>query len=204
MQSPGVCRGTTLVSAVSSRTHACGCMETVAGWWAVVGTLAGVIVTAVAGLVTAYLTHRWQRERFDVEQRIAVGRALQISRRDVYGRYLVATQQLYDTADHLYLANRGRPKNPAELRAAPPEAMRSVLAVAEAARVEVLLLAGPKVRNALGAYDDVLGQLWPAAASGSDRSLQVKSTERYDRLVEAMHDEVINIHSSSIRAASSP
>lgn len=152
-----------------------------------------MVITAIFGLVTAYLTHRWQRERFDAEQRTAAGRALRALRREVYVRYLVATQRLYDTADELYLANRERPTDPREFRAALPEAMRSVIAAMEAARVDVLLLADAGVRGALEDYEDVLGELWPAAASGTDRSLQDKSTGRYDHLVAAMHDEVVDL-----------
>jgi hypothetical protein len=44
-------------------------------WWAVIGTLGGVVVTAVFGLVTAYLTHRWQMENSAREQRTAASRA---------------------------------------------------------------------------------------------------------------------------------
>lgn len=163
------------------------------GWWAAIATLAGVVVAAVFGLMTAYLTHRWQRERFDAEQRTAAGQVLRALRREVYARYLVATQRLYGTADELYLVNRERPTNPCEFRAAPPEVMRSVMAAVEAARVDVLLLADAGVRAALEDYEDVLGELWPAAASGTDRSLQVKSTGRYDRLVAAMHDEMVDL-----------
>jgi hypothetical protein len=157
-------------------------------WWAVIGTLAGVVVTAVFGLATAYLTHRWQMERYDAEQRTAL-RAL---RHEVYMRYLVAVQSFYDKTDRLYLDHCGHPIDPGEYREASPEEMQLVRVEYETAKVDALLVADAEVNKAIETYDEVFGKLWPRAASGTDRSLQ-EGTPYYDRLVAAMHKEVVDL-----------
>jgi hypothetical protein len=74
------------------------------GWWVVIGTLGGVVITAVFSLVTTYLNHRWAVELFDAQQRAATGTVLRTLRREVYLRYLVAVQSFYDKTDKLYSA----------------------------------------------------------------------------------------------------
>ncbi|WP_326557829.1 hypothetical protein [Micromonospora sp. NBC_01796] len=164
------------------------------GWPTVIGTLGGVAVTALLGLVTAYLTHRWQQERVRQEQQIVSHRELRAARRDVYARYLVSAQHAFDAAKAQYLANRDQPRDPAEFTTDPPEEMRVAIAANEALRVEVMLLAGEPLRAALEAYDRGLWRLWPVLGSGNDRSFQSDSTRRYHRLVQAMHDEVTGTH----------
>jgi hypothetical protein len=89
--------------------HVRGWMTGVAGWWVVVGTLGGVLVTAVAGLVTATLTHRWQQERLRLEQRFVSERELQTARREAYARYLLTAQRLFDTANALHRQHNTAP-----------------------------------------------------------------------------------------------
>jgi hypothetical protein len=163
------------------------------GWPTVIGTLGGVAVTALFGLVTAYLTHRWQQERVRQEQQFASDRELHTARRDIYARYLVSAQRVFDTANALYTVNRAQPRDPGEFGTAPPEEMRVAIAANEALRVEVMLLAGESLRAALDAYDTELWKLWPVMGSGNDRSLQPHSTRKYHHLVEAMHGEISGI-----------
>lgn len=163
------------------------------GWWVVIGTLGGVVVTAVFSLATTYLNHRWAVELFHAQQQAATGTALRALRREVYMRYLVAAQSFYDKSDKLYFDNSERPIDPREFRKAPPEELQPTRAAYEAARVDALLVADAGVRDAIDAYEEVFGELWPRAASGTDRSLQEDSTACYDRLVTAMHDEVVDL-----------
>jgi hypothetical protein len=161
-------------------------------WWAVIGTLAGVVITAAFSLATAYLTHRWQMERFDAEQRTAAGTALRAVRREVYMRYLVAVQSFYDKSDELYRQHCEQPIDPKEFRESNPKELQPVRAAYEAAKVDALLVADTGVRNAINAYDEAFGAVWARAASGTDQCLP-ESTDYYDDLVVAMHDEVVDL-----------
>ncbi|MFG2041250.1 hypothetical protein [Dactylosporangium sp. NPDC048998] len=161
-----------------------------AGWWTVVGTLGGVLVTAAVGLVTAMLTHRWQQERLRLEERFVSERELRATRREVYARYLVTAQRLFDTANALYRQRAAAPADVADVVATLPAELRGPVADNEAARVEVMLLATGPVRAALEAYDRALWDLWPRMASGTDRAGQPNCTQLYHQLVHAMHGEI--------------
>ena len=161
-------------------------------WWAVIGTLAGVVITAAFSLATAYLTHRWQMERFDAEQRTAAGTALRATRREVYMRYLVAVQSFYDISDELYRKNCKQPIDLDKFRDEPPKEMQPVRAAYEAGRAEALLVADAGVHDAIDAYDEAFGAVWERAASGTDKCLP-ESTPAYDDLVAAMHNEVVGL-----------
>ena len=162
------------------------------GWWVVIGTLGGVVITAVFSLVTNYLNHRWAMELFDAQQRAATGTALRALRREVYLRYLVAVQSFYDKSDKLYSDNSKQPIEPREFLKKLPEELQSTRATYEAARVDALLVADAGVHKAIDAYDEAFGKLWLRAASGTDWSPE-QSTPYYDRLVAAMHDEVVDL-----------
>jgi hypothetical protein len=167
-----------------------GWITGVAGWWVVVGTLGGVLVTAVAGLVTAMLTHRWQQERLRLEQRFVSERELRTARREIYARYLLTAQRLFDTANGLYRQHSAAPVEVSDVVARPPAGLSVPLADNEAARVEAMLLATGPVIEALEAYDRALWDLWPRMASGTDRVGQPESTRLYHRVVQAMHGEI--------------
>jgi len=168
------------------------------GWWAVIGTLGGVVVTAVFSLANTYLDHRWA----DAQQQATARSALRAVRREVYMRYLVAVQSFYDKSDKLYFENREKPIDPEKYRKKPDEELQPVRADYEMARVDALLVADAGVRHAIKAYEDVFGKLWPKAASGTDRgldktgadqSLDKKSTDCYDHVLEARRDEVVDL-----------
>ncbi|MEV4626811.1 hypothetical protein AB0J90_11050 [Micromonospora sp. NPDC049523] len=160
------------------------------GWSTVIGTLGGVAVTALFGLVTAYFTHRWQQERVQQEQQLVAQRELRAARRDAYARYLVSAQRVFDTAKAQYSVNRDQPLDPIEFSANPPEELLVAIAANEALRVEVMLLAGEPLRVRLETYDSGLWKLWPVMGSGNDRNLRSDTTRKYHDLVRAMHDEV--------------
>jgi hypothetical protein len=166
----------------------------VTAWWTVAGTLGGVIVTAAVGLLTAMLTHRWQQERLRLEQEFAAERELRTARREVYARYLVTSQHLFDAANAAYRRHAAEPAEPASVVAEPPEPLRTAIAGNEAARVEALLLAAGPAREAIEAYDKALWDLWPRMASGTDRDGQPECTRLYRDLVRAMHTEIQGEH----------
>jgi hypothetical protein len=161
------------------------------GWWAVIGTLGGVIVASVFSLVTTYLNHRWAERSFYAQQQATAGTALRAVRRRVYLRYLVAVQDFYDKTDELYFKNREHPTDPEEYVKKPDEELQPIRKAYEMARVDALLVADVGVRKAIDAYEEVFGELWTKAASGTDRgrdktatdkSLDEKSTDCYDHV----------------------
>jgi hypothetical protein len=171
-------------------------------WWAVIGTLGGVVVTAVFSLANTYLNHRWADRSFAAQQQATARTTLRAIRREVYMRYLVAAQSFYDKSDKLYFKHREQPIDPEEYLKKPDPELQPVRADYEKARVDALLVADAGVRDAIEAYEDVFGELWPKAASGTDRgrdktgtdrSLDDKSTACYDHLVDAMHAEVVDL-----------
>jgi hypothetical protein len=140
-------------------------------WQTIIGTLGGVAVTAVFGLVTAYFTHRWQRQRSRDESHLALDREIRTIQRETYAKYIVSAQNIYQTSIAHFVANRERPRDPADVGFDPPADLRAAIVANEALRVEVVLLAGPSVRFAVDTYGESLNKLWPSAASGTELHL---------------------------------
>ena len=67
-----------------------------------VGTLTGIVITALFGLLTAYLAQRWQFSRTEQEHRLQVDREVREARRQTYARYIASAQQVFDRAVDLY------------------------------------------------------------------------------------------------------
>jgi hypothetical protein len=171
-------------------------------WWAVIGTLGGVVVTAVFSLANTYLNHRWADRSFAAQQQATARATLRAVRREVYMRYLLAVQGFYDKSVELYSERRAQPMDPEEYLQKPDAELQPFRADYEKARVDALLVADVGVRKAIEAYEKVFGELWPKAASGTDRgrdktgtdkSLDDKSTDCYDHLVDAMYAEVADL-----------
>lgn len=159
-----------------------------------IGTLAGVVITALFGLLTAYFSQRWQYRRTEQEHRLQADRDVRTARRDAYVRYIVAAQGVFDTAMRLYRRNRAAPIDMAEFsRSIPPELVDAVID-AETRRVEAHLLAGERVAAALAEYTRWLKAFWPEAASGAGTSTLDDRDENapYHRLIRAMQAEVSN------------
>jgi hypothetical protein len=162
-------------------------------WITVAGTLGGVVVTAILGLLTAFLTQRSQYRRTEQEHSLQIQRDLRTARRDSYVRYIVSAQTVFDQAARLYIQNRTGPVDIAEFTLQPPQELADALIRNETCRVEVLLLAGEQVRAALEGYDNELKAFWRAVGSGteSDESEAWKSeTAAYHRLIATMRAEV--------------
>jgi hypothetical protein len=118
-----------------------------------VGTLAGIVLTAVFGLLTAYMTQRWQYRRTEQDLRFQINREVREARRETYARYIASAQQVFDRALDLYAKNRVEPKDKAEFSLQPPSRLADAVVKNETGRVEALLLAGQQVREALDNYD---------------------------------------------------
>jgi hypothetical protein len=162
-------------------------------WITVIGTLGGVVVTALLGVITVLLTQRSQYRRTEQEHRFQVERELRTAQRDSFVRYIVSAQNVFDRAADLYVKNRAVPLDIGEFVLHPPRDLAEVLARNETCRVEALLLAGEQVRAALRDYDDQLKAFWKAVGSGteSDRSETWKSeTTAYHRLIAIMQADV--------------
>lgn len=158
-------------------------------WQTVIGTLGGVALTALFGLLTAYLTHRWQLQRSKAESLGTIVRELRTVRRETYAKYIASAQDVFQISMTHYVANRSRPLSPTDVALAPPDDLRAALIGNEALRVEAVLLAGPLVRSAIREYGQTLKHLWPQAASGTEFSPQA-STSAYHQLIKTMHEEI--------------
>ncbi len=65
-------------------------------WPVLAGTLGGVTITASFGLLTAYLTQRWQRRQVELQATLAVLRENRQARRESYAKYIVSAQEVFD------------------------------------------------------------------------------------------------------------
>jgi hypothetical protein len=161
-------------------------------WQTVIGTLGGVALTASFGLLTAYLTHRWQIQRSTTEDARTADRELRTVRREIYAKYVASAQDVFQISMMHYVANRSRPLNPAEVALVPPEDLRAAIIANEALRVQAVLLAEPSARSAIDEYGRTLKDLWPRAASGTEFTPQA-STSAYHQLIATMHDEITDV-----------
>lgn len=107
-------------------------------WITVIGTLGGVVVTALLRVVTALLTQRSQYRRTEQEHRFQVERELRTAQRDSYVRYIVSAQNVFDRAAGLYVKNRAEPLDIGEFVLHPSQHLAEVLARNETCRVEAL------------------------------------------------------------------
>jgi hypothetical protein len=129
----------------------------------VIGTLGGVVITALFGLLTAYFSQRWQYRRTEQEHRLQADRDVRTARRDAYVRYIVAAQHVFDTAMRHYRRRRTAPTGLAEFSLNIPTDIVDALADVETRRVEASLLAGERAAIALTEYTAWLKDFWPAA-----------------------------------------
>jgi hypothetical protein len=162
-------------------------------WITVVGTLGGVVAAALLGLLTAFLTQRWQYRRNEQDHRFRVEGKLRTARRDCYVRYIVSAQNVFDRAYDLYLKNRAAPAEVAEFTLQPPQELADALVRNETCRVEVLLLAGEQVRAALKEYDNELRAFWKAVGTGTEsEESETGNAEAtaYHRLIASMQADV--------------
>jgi len=130
-----------------------------------IGTLGGVFITALFGLLTAHFSQRWQYRRVEQEHRLQIARETRTARHEAYARVIVAAQALFDKAMEYYQVNRVQPTPTAEYLA-PPE-LDKLDTEFEIRRVEAFLLASAPVQAELDTYTDWLRAFWPEAASGT-------------------------------------
>jgi hypothetical protein len=153
-------------------------------WAVVAGTLGGVAVTGTLGLRTAKLNHRWQREAREETRRQARGDL----RRDAYVAYLVQSQQLIDeTAAWMDSAGAALPQEDrmrAYVVALGPSAHRH-----DACERRAMLVAGPRVREALATYRDWFRQATAQVLSEQSPGFSGED-EREKPLVDVMIEEI--------------
>lgn len=156
-----------------------------------IGTLGGVLITACFGLATAYLTHRWQTQHLRSDHTLAARNEIRLARRATYARYIVTAQNVYSCSFDLYLLNRDNPIIPKEFQLAPPAELDALVTQNESLRVEVLLISGPAVEEALNGYTSWLRNFWPKTASGTALEYDGHPNYAYQRLIEAMRAESV-------------
>jgi hypothetical protein len=156
----------------------------------VIGTLGGVVITAIFGLLTAYATHRWQSQRVQLEGQLAGRREIYLDRRAVYVRYIVSAEEVFNMSWYLYLKNEKSPIDPKDFDRNTPPDLGELVTRNEALRVETVLLAGPLVQDALERYRTWLARFYLDAGSGTDVSSQREGSQLYNQLIAAMRDEV--------------
>src|SRR5215472_3278809 len=71
-------------------------------WIAVIGTLGGVAVTALAGLVTAVVVGRQQRAAIEIQFRHETGRRIREERRTIFVEYLTAFDSALGKAHQVF------------------------------------------------------------------------------------------------------
>jgi hypothetical protein len=159
-----------------------------------IGTLSGVIITAVFGLLTAHLTNRSQYRRAEQEHRFQIEREIRSARRETYARVIVAAQALFDCAMTLHQVNRANPVTVPEFLNSKPSEIEKADTAFEIRRVEAYLLAGVQVRAALDDYSTWLRAFWPEAASGTSVAAlgDDDATHPYHRMIHAMQAELVS------------
>jgi hypothetical protein len=161
--------------------------------WTVIGTLAGVVITAIFGLITTRIAQSWQYQRSEQEHRWAVARDLRTTRRETYARLIVAAEAIFHLALD-YQTRQVRPIAMADFQKDLPLDLRKLDSDFEICRVQGTLLAGSEVTIAIGEYTNWLRNFWPKAASGNAASTVGEDAElSYPRLIRAMQAELAEL-----------
>jgi hypothetical protein len=165
-------------------------VELDAAWVGVVGALGGVVVTALAGLVTAVLNHRWQTSSRHEDRSDRLREARAQLRRDAYARFLIAVQVMGEKIETRPPENLSQPLDERlnNFRLANAEQFREF----DAAERYVRLLAGPSV---IGPFDTywtwIIEQTQLSFEAGSPaNSKAFESWGDFEKpLIEAMRSE---------------
>jgi hypothetical protein len=166
-------------------------------WVVVVGTLGGVMVTSISGILGIILTARHQRAIAERQMRDEAKDKLRAERRETFVDYLSAYQDMYGRA--LAIAD-SRFKTGLEDRSSPPPLAQdfALEAPEEAARFsrayhELVITGGSSTREAA---HDCTSKLWDlayaAAEADADSFARLKNQARPSRqhLREAMRAEL--------------
>ena len=159
-------------------------------WIGAVSALCGVLITAAFGLLATQMAQRWQFRDKERERKLS----LHAERREVYARYLVSAQHVFTATVELFAASQHKLGDKARFNVQPPVELRNVIEHNQGCRVEVLLLAGERVRRAVSVYDERLRIFWQEKAVGIGTSAEDDDEEAtYHALIDAMRDEVIAV-----------
>jgi hypothetical protein len=157
-------------------------------WIGVIGALGGVAITALVGLVTAILNHRWSlRASYeDRETDLRLKRAE--LRRTAYARFLSAHDHLRDAleADAETQSSDAQPNWSFDSWfAKEPELLREL----QIADNEALLVAGSAVVSSLQAYSAAAMHYWHALVENYETADDTATQDAYKELLTAMREE---------------
>jgi hypothetical protein len=134
-------------------------------WIGLIGALGGVVVTGLIGLATAVLNHRWQRASGREDRTHQAREAKAAIQRQAYARYLAAMEAV----DTFLITRPPRPEIPVRdrLRANRQEDPK-VFDEYDAAQAIAQLVAGDRVRDALGEFENQWTEACLAAVTADD------------------------------------
>jgi hypothetical protein len=158
-------------------------------WVGVIGALGGVTIAGAVGLGSSALTRRWTARDRAIERNDGT----MALRREVYVRYMVATEALANAIAGFAADPEWRARHvptgvmPAitVIRNADPEAFDHYYA----ARNEAQLVASESVRTAIGAYADAFTAFNSWLLHASDVSDASDREPKMDQLIDAMRAE---------------
>ena len=127
-------------------------------WAGTIGALGGVAVTGVFSLVTAKVTHSWQRTDQKETRKHERRTAIVELRRTSYAQYLVAAQRLRDTTRGWVNAVGQHIEDDNERYFKYGEDLRQDIDAYEAAERQAVLLADATVEAELGSFFRVLAK----------------------------------------------
>jgi hypothetical protein len=162
--------------------------------WATAGTLGGVMIAGVLGLLTTHFDRKWQHRRSERDHLLQVRSELRLARRQAYVRYIISAQELFSKAVELHAINRGGAHDKAKFGLQPPTDLAKLVHQCEACRVVALLVAGDSVGQAISAYEAELRRYWQETASGFAESPEDDREEQtYHELIHEMRHEVQDV-----------
>lgn len=161
-----------------------------AAWVTLIGTLGGVAVTVVGGVVIARSNDRSQHLRAEQLPSSETRREVWVARRDVYARYIVSAQHLFDRAFDYFLVNRNAPLDQGDFTLAPPADLVHAASEHESRRIDVLVLAAPNVVAELSKYAESRKRNWIEAGSGAGSTNKPACDADYAALVSAFQADV--------------
>src|SRR5690625_4723563 len=154
-------------------------------WQGLIGALGGVLLTGLIGLVTAKLSHGWQREQHVEDRR----QARADRRRDAYVAYLAQAQKVGDQTSLWIDVNS---ENLSDSKGRTITYMREMAERTheyDACLRRVLLAAGERVQAATRTYDAWFREA--TRATVSELANGFKGWDEHEApLIEAMHREL--------------
>jgi hypothetical protein len=145
-------------------------------WIVVIGTLGGVVVTATAGLITAYLSSRQRVAEAEHQARLERQRQIRDERRAIFVEYLSAYRTMYSRALEI-AAQGGAPDNSSVTQVRVAMKLFERTATAEALEYSrtyytVTISASKETREAADEATRTLWELAAAAVTGNQPAVE--------------------------------